>query len=130
MSKVKIKSHYTDNKTKGEANNKPSKTKPDESMTVREIINRTQKGLPVTGVKVPMYNETEEGIMPDLRNMDISEIYELKQRIKRKEDEIRKSLQKQQEEKQLSEREEYYRKKFGEKAEEKPQVKPDSTNNP
>lgn len=55
-----IYSYYNAPKTKGEINTAPSRTIPDQSMTVREIINRSNKGLPITGVKVPMYNETDE----------------------------------------------------------------------
>lgn len=97
---------------KGEVNTLPSKTIPDQAMSIREIINRSQKGLPVTGVSVPLYNETEDGIMPDLRNMDISEIYELKIRIQQKEKEIKKQLEEEAEKRQLEETEAYYAKKF------------------
>lgn len=114
-------SYYNRKKPEGEKNTLPSKTVPNQAMTIREIINRTEKGLPVTGVRIPMYNETEDGIMPDLRDMDISEIYELKKRIKKTEDELRKKLQKEEEERTQKETEEYYRKKFGTK----PEVKSD-----
>lgn len=82
-------------------------------MTIRQIIQRTQKGLPVTGVKVPVYNETEIGVMPDLRKMDISEIHDLKKRLKQSEDQIRKQLQQEEEKRQQQETEEFYKKKFG-----------------
>lgn len=105
---------YVDEKT-GETKRYPSKTVPDQAMTITQIVDRSRKGLPITGVRVPMYNEGEDGIMPDLRNMDISEIYALKQQIARKEKEIRKSLEEQEEQKRLQETEEYYRKKFATK---------------
>lgn len=111
--KPKIRTFYQPGQMPGEVNNDPSKTIPDQSMSIAEIISRTQKGLPVTGVRVPMYNETEDGIMPDLRNMDISEIYELKQRIAAKERAIRKQLQEQEEKRQQEETEAFYKKKFG-----------------
>lgn len=110
--KPKIQTYYDHNPFVGETNNLPSKTVPDQSMTIREIINRTRKGLPVTGVRVPVYNETEDGVMPDLRNMDISEIHELKMRIRQTEKDIRKKLQKEHEEEEQRKTEEYYKKKF------------------
>lgn len=119
---MQFNTYYKREKDKGEINNAPSKTVPSQSMTIREIINRTQKGLPVTGVRVPMYNETEDGIMPDLRNMDISEIYELKRRIQQTERTLRKKLEEEEEEKQREETEAFYKKKFGAKPEVKPEV--------
>lgn len=104
--------HYNRSAWKGEINTKPSMTQPNQAMSIREIINRTEKGLPVTGVRVPMYNETEDGVMPDLRNMDISEIYELKNRIRETEKQLRKQLLEQQEEQRIKETEEFYKKKF------------------
>lgn len=105
--------HYKRQPDKGTVNNKPSLTVPDQSMTIREIINRSQKGLPVSGVRVPMYNETDDGIMPDLSRMDISEIYTLKQQLKKRESEIRKKLEEDQFNEQQRQTEEYYKKKFG-----------------
>lgn len=109
---MKFNTYYKREKPVGEKVTGPSKTVPNQAMTIREIINRTEKGLPITGVRVPLYNETEDGIMPDLRNMDISEIYELKQRIADKEKQLRKKLQEDEEKKQQEEAEAYYRKKF------------------
>lgn len=116
--------YYNRKPSVGERNDQPSKTVPDQALSVREIINRTQKGLPVTGVRVPMYNETDDGIMPDLRNMDISEIYELKQRIKKTEAEIKRQLQEAEEKRQQEETEEFYKKKFASKP--KPEVVTDA----
>lgn len=109
---VTIRNYYQRPETKGEISNQPSLTVPDQSMTIAEIISRTQKGLPVSGVRVPMYNETEDGILPDVSKMDISEIYELKRKIAHTEKELRKKLQQQQQEEQQRQTEEFYRKKF------------------
>lgn len=49
-------------------------------MTIKEILERHAKGLPVAGSKrIPMY--TGEELLPDLQRMDISEIQDLKGRI-------------------------------------------------
>lgn len=112
MTKPKIKTYYARPVTVGEVNTKPSKTQPDQSMSIREIINRSSKGLPVSGIRVPIYNETEDGIMPDLRNMDLSEIHDLKQRLAKKQQDIRKELQEEEEKRQQEEAEAYYKRKF------------------
>lgn len=108
-----IKNHYNTVPFKGTVNSLPSKTYPDQSMSILEIIARTQKGLPVTGVKVPIYNETEDGILPDLRNMDLSEIHELKRRMQQVERDIRVQLQEEKEKTEQKQTEEFYKKKFG-----------------
>lgn len=112
MKKLQIKTHYAYPTSLGESNFMPSKTTPNQAMTVAQIIARTKKGLPVTGVKVPLYNETEDGVLPDLRNLDLSEVHELKVRIQQTERDIRKQLQQQEDENQRQQTEEYYRKKF------------------
>lgn len=109
---MKFNNYYRRPVTVGEVNNEPSKTVPDQAMTIDEIISRTQRGLPVTGVKVPMYNETDDGILPDLRKLDISEFHELKKRMYKAEKEIRKQLKEEEDKRKQEETEAYYKKKF------------------
>lgn len=59
---------------KGEVNNLPSRTVPNQSMTVIQIMQRFAAGLPVDGQKVQMWEESE---MPDLNKMDLSEKFDL-----------------------------------------------------
>lgn len=55
----------------GETNTMPSKTVPNQSMSVRELMIRFAAGLPLTGAKVPLYEgESEE---PDIDKMDLIE---------------------------------------------------------
>lgn len=57
---------------------KPSMTVPDQSMSVKEILDRFAKGLPIDGRKVPLYEG--ETNMPDLRGLDLAErqaLYEM-----------------------------------------------------
>lgn len=110
---MKFATYYDRPASKGSVNDKPSKTVPNQAMSIDEIIKRTQKGLPVTGVKIPLYNETDDGILPDLRRLDISELHELKKRMAQAEKEIRKQLAEDEEKRQLEETEAYYAKKFG-----------------
>jgi hypothetical protein len=64
---------------KGELNTQPSKTIPDQTLPMREIMSRFVKGIPV-GVKVPVYNGEE--LLPDISRMDLVEIQEMKEAIK------------------------------------------------
>lgn len=54
-----------------EINNEPSKTIPDQAMTVMEIYRRFASGLPLSGQRVPMYDGEEE--TPDFNKLDLSE---------------------------------------------------------
>lgn len=65
-------------KPKGETSNLPSLTIPDQTMTIRELIERHVRGLPLDEGKIPIYNG-EEDDLPDLRTLDLSEIAQLKQ---------------------------------------------------
>lgn len=56
----------------GEKNTKPGITIPDQSMSVKEIMDRFARGLPVGGMRVPIY-DGENDDMPDLRNMDLAD---------------------------------------------------------
>jgi len=65
-----------------ETNNEPSLTIPDQTMTVREILTRFSRGLPVEQ-KIPMYNESEsDEFIPDPRHMDLAERQELSEMFK------------------------------------------------
>jgi hypothetical protein len=54
-----------------EQNSLPSMTIPDQSMTVREIMDRFTRGLPLNAGKVPIY-EGEE-YTPDITKMDLAD---------------------------------------------------------
>lgn len=56
----------------GETFTMPSKTVPDQAMSVREILRRYSLGLSVGGGRVPIY-EGEEDAMPDLSKMDLAD---------------------------------------------------------
>lgn len=48
-----------------------SLTVPDQTMSIKEIVRRFASGLPVTGVRVPMFNEEED--LPDWEGLDLAE---------------------------------------------------------
>lgn len=58
-----------------EYNEEPSMTVPDQSMSVREIMDRFARGLPVSGHKVPVYDGEED--LPDMKKLDLSERAEM-----------------------------------------------------
>jgi hypothetical protein len=60
----------------GEVNNKPSETVPDQTMTMREILTRYAKGLPIDGAKTPLW-EDGEGYAKDPDTLDLAEREEL-----------------------------------------------------
>lgn len=67
----------------GEVNTQPSLTIPDQTMSIRTILDRYAQGLPIQGEKAsPFYDtdEISEGI--DLRKMDLVDMQELASRNK------------------------------------------------
>ena len=60
----------------GEVNNQPSETVPDQTMTMREILTRYAKGLPIDGAKTPLW-EDGEGFAKDPETLDLAEREEL-----------------------------------------------------
>jgi hypothetical protein len=59
-----------------EKNYQPSLTIPDQTMSIRTILERHSRGLPIDGVKIPIY-EGEENDLPDWRRLDLAERQEL-----------------------------------------------------
>lgn len=57
--------------TPGEKVDSTSMTVPDQSMSVQEMVNRYNSGLPMRGQKVPIFNG--EDPLPDISNMDLAE---------------------------------------------------------
>ena len=64
---------------KGQTNVGESKTLPDQSMTLRELLIRYAKGLPLEGQKTPIW-EGEEGFDIDPQKLDLAEIEELREK--------------------------------------------------
>jgi hypothetical protein len=59
---------------KYEINDEPSLTVPDQTMSIRTILERYSRGLPVTGF-TPYYDEEDD--LPDPRTLDLAERQEL-----------------------------------------------------
>ncbi len=57
-----------------EVNNDPSETIPDQSMSIRTILDRYSRGLPISGERVPVWQQGEDfNDMPDPRTLDLAE---------------------------------------------------------
>lgn len=67
--------------TKGEVNNEPSLTIPDQSMTLKELLVRYAKGLPLADAKTPIW-EGEEGFDIDPKRLDLAEVEELAEKAR------------------------------------------------
>lgn len=62
-----------------EKNFGPSKTVPDQTMSLKTILERYSRGMPIEGQE-GVYNG--EDIVPDLRRMDLSEIADLTEEVR------------------------------------------------
>lgn len=60
---------------RGEVNTEPSLTVPDQTMSVREILIRYARGLPIGGSRQPVFDEDDD--MPDPKTLDLVERQEL-----------------------------------------------------
>jgi len=58
----------------------PSMTIPDQTMSIRTILDRYSRGLPVGGRNDEYYDEDDT--MPDYRTLDLTEIAELQNEVK------------------------------------------------
>ena len=76
MRTIKNSGNAKDFPYKGQINNKPSETVPDQTMTMREILIRYAKGLPIDGEKTPLW-EDGEGYAKDPETLDLAEREEL-----------------------------------------------------
>lgn len=80
------KQRYDPGKFPGKITYGPSLTVPDQTMSLREILSRHSRGLPISGVKVnPEYHGDTEDLV-DFRTMDLAEKEDF---IKAKADELK-----------------------------------------
>lgn len=84
---MKFRTQYTPIPDKGETNSLPSLTIPNEAMSIREILVRYARGLPINGARVPIYDV--ENDLPDPRKMDLADWEEMRKQVQAELDEIR-----------------------------------------
>ena len=88
MKKTKFRTCYArseEDQYQGKTFTQPSKTVPDQTMSIREIFQRYAAGLPIGGNINPIYNEDAMGINP--KTLDLVDVQQLSmeaQRTKRK----------------------------------------------
>lgn len=87
-------------KNKGQTFTQPSLTVPDQTMSMRTILDRYAKGLPVAGSKEAIWDEDESsnGINP--RTLDLVDFQEMKMKNKAKIEDLEKEVKKQRQPKQ------------------------------
>jgi hypothetical protein len=86
--KIRNAMNYKEFKQQGEVNNQPSKTVPDQTMSIREILTRYAHGLPIDSGKVPIYEG--EDFHPDPSKMDLVDRQEYMESVKEELNEIKK----------------------------------------
>lgn len=84
---MKIKNLFNANPDEGQINNEPSQTVPDQSMSLRELLVRYAKGLPLEGARTPIW-EGEEGFDRDPETLDLAEREELAEKARQELKEI------------------------------------------
>lgn len=71
---MKVRNQFNYQITKGKNITMPSQTIPDQTMSIKTILERYSKGLPVSGYKAPIYEDGDiENYIPDPRRMDLAE---------------------------------------------------------
>lgn len=68
----------------------PSLTIPDQTLTIREILDRYARGLSIDGVKNPLFDD--EDFLPDPRTLDLEERYQLAQQFEQELSDMKKPL--------------------------------------
>ena len=93
----RVKARYNRKPSKGELNELVSKTKQNESLTIREILNRSIQGIEYTDFKTPYY-EDEANLsnyeFNVINNMDMDDKLRMYEEINQKTGELTNSIQK------------------------------------
>ena len=77
---------------KGEVSTKPSKTVPDQTMSLQMLIQRHVQGFaPIGNQRTPMYDEENE--IPDPSTLDLTEVDEWRERLQTMQDEAKSKYQ-------------------------------------
>lgn len=95
MKKVRTWLNYNHLAELGELNNMPSMTVPDQTMSIKTLLERNARGLPLEGARVPLYDSDsskpdydDPDHIPDPRYLDLAEREELRERYENEISEI------------------------------------------
>lgn len=98
--KTPLNAHLFQKHATYEINNEASATIPDQTMSLRTILERYSRGLPISGtVAEPMYSG-EEGLGIDIPTLDLEELAQLKQKLSTDVETLRKKIQDEETEKE------------------------------
>jgi hypothetical protein len=76
-----------------EVNNEPSETVPDQAMSIRTILERYSRGLPISGERTPIWQQGDDyNDLPDLRTLDLSERQEFTEQYQQELKSLQKTL--------------------------------------
>lgn len=109
---IKTPWNYRETGPDTEYNSLPSKTQPDELLTIREMLERHVRGLPVSSSAAgePMYYGDEFGYVPTREELDLSEIGEYREHFSQRAREINERLKSEEKERQTKDIIEQYEK--------------------
>lgn len=90
----KVRTWFNHEPTKGEVNNQPSLTVPDQTMSMREIMLRYASGLPISGNNAePQYDDLDSPYAGlNLNTLDLSERYDLADEVQREYEELQEEI--------------------------------------
>ena len=93
MKQIRTPLNYNHEQEKYSESSKPSMTVPDQTMSMREMLSRYAKGLPIGGAKESIYDENEEswGINP--KTLDLVDIQEIKRDNKERIENLQKVIE-------------------------------------
>ncbi|WNK13924.1 MAG: hypothetical protein [Microvirus sp.] len=76
-----------------EINEEPSSTIPDQTLSIRTILERYTRGQSVDGMKTPIYQQGEDySDLPDPKTLDLSERQEIAQLYRSELNELKKNI--------------------------------------
>lgn len=91
MKTVRNSLNYAETEESFEFNTLPSLTIPDETMSLREILDRYARGLPISGNE-PIYHVDDDGNpqhVPDFNHMDFADVQTYRENLRQAIDETR-----------------------------------------
>lgn len=88
-----IKTYFNNVPTKGKKFTMPSMTVPEQSLTIRQILDRYARGIPLES-KQPIWDDNADidDFMPDPRTLDLAEREEFAQSAKAELEEVKKRI--------------------------------------
>lgn len=90
----KVKNSLNYSTSDGRVFTQPSMTVPDQTISIKELVNRFTQGLPIPVGKTPIYDESGEAEGIDLKKLDLSEIHNMAKDVQWKLEKAQKAAEK------------------------------------